>query len=283
MISIIIPVYNEEKTIDNCLLSLSQQSYKDIEIIVVDDGSTDKSIQVLSEFPISSASWRMKFQIIRQKHSGPAIARNTGAKKASGNILIFVDTDMTFDKNFIKNLISPILHGEAKGTFTKDEFVSNWENVWARCWNYNENISDRRRIPQNYPDQSPVFRAILKSEFEKVQGFDDIGFTDDWTLSRKLKYQASVAKDAVCYHHNPGTLKEVFYQSRWIGKNEFISGDIFRKLFNLLRYNIIFQTIRGIVISIKFKEFNFILFQFIYYLGLNISILLSIAGESKNK
>ncbi len=279
MISIIIPAYNESKVISNCLESLFKQNYQNFEVIIIDDGSEDNT-----KFKVQSLKLKNKnILLLSQKHQGPAVARNLGASHAKGDILVFVDADMTFDKDFIGNLISPVLKREAKGTFTKEEYVSNWDNVWARCWNYNENISDRRRIPQIYPDKSPVFRAILKSEFERISGFDDIGFTDDWTLSRKLKYEAKITKDAVCYHENPDTLKDVFNQSRWIGKNEFISGDVVRKLYSLFRYNIIFQTIRGAIISIKYREIYFMVFQFVYYIGLNISILLSFVGESKSK
>lgn len=274
MVSVIIPVYNEEKTIADCLFSLSQQSYKEMEIIVVDDGSTDKTLQVLSEYQIS---------ILKQKHLGAGAARNLGAKKAAGEILVFVDADMTFAKDFIKNLIDPIIKGKSKGTFTKEEYVSNWNNTWARCWNYNEGLSEKKRIPPDYPDNSPVFRAILKLEFDKINGFDNIGFTDDWTLSRKLGFKATRALHAICYHQNPGTLKEVYLQARWIGKNEYISGTFWRRIFNLFRFNPIFQTIRGIFIALKNQELLFLFFQLVYYFGINVSILGAFFGEEKSK
>ncbi|MBI3379843.1 glycosyltransferase family 2 protein [Candidatus Gottesmanbacteria bacterium] len=274
MVSIIIPVYNEEKIIADCLDSLAKQSFKEFEVIVVDDGSTDKTYEVLSKLPV---------RVLRQKHLGPAVARNSAVKHAKGNILVFVDADMTFEKDFIKKLIAPIKDGKSKGTFTKEEYVSNWDNVWARCWNYNEGIVDNRRIPKNYPDTSPVFRAILKSEFKQVSGFDDIGFTDDWTLSRKLGFKATFAPGAICYHRNPDALIEVYTQSRWIGKNEFITGTIYRKIISLVRFNLLLQTIRGLFISIKYKEAQYLVFQFFYYLGINFSIFRSFFGEVKSK
>ncbi len=252
-----------------------------MEIIVVDDGSTDKTLQVLAEFPISN--FQFPIRIIKQKHQGPGVARNLGAKHAKGDILVFVDADMTFDKDFINNLIDPIIKKKSKGTFTKDEYVSNWDNVWARCWNYNEGISDNRRIPKNFPDTSPVFRAIGKSEFIKIGGFDDIGFTDDWTLSRKLGYQATAAKNAVCYHRNPETLKDVYTQARWIGKNEFISGIFWKRIVNLIRLNPIIQTIFGVFIALRYRELSFLVFQFVYYAGINVSIVGSFLGEAKSK
>ena len=78
---------------------------------------------------------------------------------------------MTFDKDFLKNLARPIEEGSVKGTFSKDEYVSNWENIWARCWSINEGWELKRRHPKNYPNHQPVFRAVLKSEFDRVGGF----------------------------------------------------------------------------------------------------------------
>src|SRR3989344_1305460 len=146
-ISVIIPIFNEEKTIIDCLKSISNQSIKPYEVIVIDDGSTDNSVRIISnfQFPISN------FQFLKKQHEGPGEARNFGASRTHGDILVFVDADMTFDKEFLENLTKPIREGKTKGTFTKDELVSNWDSVWARCWNFNQNIVENHRIPLNYP------------------------------------------------------------------------------------------------------------------------------------
>ena len=79
-------------------------------------------------------------------------------------------------------------------------------------------INTDKVIPPGYPDTAPVFRAILKPEFDKVNGFDQSrGYDDDWTLSEKLGYQATTASNAVYYHCNPDNLKEIFFQARWQG------------------------------------------------------------------
>src|SRR3989344_8477717 len=126
-VSVIIPVYNEEKVIQYCLESLKNQTFRDMEIIVVDDGSTDRTQELVKGV-----------MLLIQDHKGPGEARNFGAKQAKGEILVFVDADMTFDKDFIKELIKPIITEKSKGTFSKDEKVSNWDNIWAKCWNINE-------------------------------------------------------------------------------------------------------------------------------------------------
>lgn len=185
-ISVIVPTYNEKGVLERCIESLGAQIYTDFEIIVVDDGSTDSTPKILKNLEKSLPN----FRFIGQNHLGPGAARNLGAKHAKGEILVFVDADMTFDKDFLKKLIGPIESGEAKGTFSKEEHVGNWGNVWAKCFSVNEGWMPGRRHPPNYPDHQPVFRAILKSEFDRVGGFTPGGYDDDWSLYRKLGYEA---------------------------------------------------------------------------------------------
>lgn len=281
MVSVIIPLYNEESTIVQCLLTLDKQNYRPVEILLVDDGSTDSTVRKIQQL-IRSHGWK-SVKLFRQEHKGTAAARNFAAEKADGDILVFADADMTFDSRFIGKLIDPIQKRKTIGTYTREEYVSNWDNVWARCWNFNEHISDHRRIPENAPEQSPVYRAILKTEFDRIGGFDEIGFTDDWTLSRKLGRKATPALGAICYHHNPASLTEVYIQARWIGKNEFISGSLSRRIFSLIRYNFLFQVIRGIFISWQYREIRFLVFQAVYFWAIWLSVWKSFAGEGKYK
>ena len=86
-ISVIIPAYNAEKTLKNCLQSLEQQTFKDFEIIVVNDGSTDQTPKILTASD-------PKIKVINQKNAGAAAARNRGAKEAQGELIIFCDADL---------------------------------------------------------------------------------------------------------------------------------------------------------------------------------------------
>ncbi len=266
MISVIIPVYNEEGVILDCLKSLENQSYQDFEVIVIDDGSVDKTLQKLQN------SKTQKINIFTQKHKGAGAARNLGAKHAKGDILVFVDSDMTFDRDFLKNLTKPIIKGKTKGTFSKDEYVANWDNIWARCYNYNEGWEDKKRHPKNYPDTQPVFRAILKSEFDKVGGFIAGGYDDDWSLSKKLGYEAAIAPNAIYYHKNPETLTEIYNHAKWVGKRRY-------KLYALgymvalLRSSLPVSIIIGLFKSIRFKTYQFIIFKIIYDFGAFVGIL----------
>lgn len=260
-ISVIIPTYNEEDVILDCLNSLSKQSLKDFETIVVDDGSTDKTIEKVKNV-----------KVLQQKHLGPGAGRNLGVNHAKGDILVFVDSDMTFDKNFLKMLVKPILAGKSKGTFSKDEYVSNWNNIWSKCWNKNEGWMDKKRHPKNYPDKQKVFRAILKSEFDKVGGFTAGGYNDDWSLSEKLGYEATLAEKAIFYHKNPSTLKEIYNHAKWVGKRRYKLGALGYTI-ALVRVSVPVSFLVGFIESLLILNFYFLIFKLVYDFGVFMGIL----------
>ena len=273
-LSVIVPTYNEEKVVGECIGSLDKQTYPDFETIMVDDGSTDGTLDILKALRGKIDN----LKILKQKHKGPGAARNLGAKEARGDILVFVDADMTFDKNFLKNLVRPIVSGSAKGTFSKYEYVSNWDNIWARCWNVNEGWEEKKRHPKNYPDTQPVFRAILKKEFDRVGGFDPkAGYMDDWTLSKKLGYQAVSAPGAIFYHQNPESLGEIFRQARWIGKRPYKLG-IVGDFVSLIRSSFPFSIIIGIFKSILSGNFAFLIFKPVYDFGIFMGVIEKLFG-----
>ena len=248
--------------------SLGKQTYKDLEIIVVDDGSTDTTSQKLR-----GAVKTYGIKIFTQEHKGPGAARNLGASKATREILVFVDADMVFREDFVEKLIEPIEKGRAKGTFGKEEYVANWDNVWARCWNINEGWQEGRRHPKSYPDKQKVFRAILKSEFEKVGGFDpNRGYTDDWSLSERLGYKAVAAPGAIFYHKNPDNLLDVFRQAKWVAKRPYKLGKI-GVLYALLRSSFPESFWVGVRKAIFKKEPAFLPFKIVYDFGIFIGIL----------
>lgn len=204
-LSIIIPVYNEGKNIKKVIDSLNKQSYKNFEIIIVDDGSTDNSLKYPKQFN--------NITVLEQKHQGPGAARNLGAKNAKGQILIFVDADMTFDKDYLKHLINPIVQGKTFGTEEELQLAKNAKyNIWSKC--QGELVTNPNK------KQRKIFRAILKTKFQELGGFDPkYGHADDQTFFIKHGITSTIAKNAICYHDNPSTLSEVFKQSRWIGSS----------------------------------------------------------------
>ena len=203
-ISVIIPVYNEEKDVQERLKSLYKQSLQPYEIIVIDDGSSDNTLEAVKKFK--------KVKLIKGAHKGPGFSRNLGAKQAKGNVLIFIDADMTFDKDYLKNLVLLLKKDKSIiGTTHELEIVNNTSNIWSRCWG-------RIRVSKEESHDVKIFRAVRRAKFLSLGGFDPkYGYADDQTFWFRYKIKPTVAEKTICYHKNPESLKNVFKQSRWIG------------------------------------------------------------------
>ena len=100
-ISVIVPAYNVEKYISSCLDSLLNQTKKEIEIIAIDDGSTDNTLNILNEYKRNNPS---KIHVISQNNQGLSITRNNGIKLSTGKYISFVDGDDEIDTSLFKNL-----------------------------------------------------------------------------------------------------------------------------------------------------------------------------------
>lgn len=109
-ISIIVPVYNTEKYLSKCLNSLIKQTYKDIEIIVVNDGSKDKSLEIAKKF----AKQDNRIKVFNKENGGLSSARNFGIEKASGEYIGFVDSDDYTKENMFEILYNMIKEANAK-------------------------------------------------------------------------------------------------------------------------------------------------------------------------
>ncbi|MDH5858577.1 glycosyltransferase family 2 protein [Lampropedia aestuarii] len=103
LISVVIPVFNGSAYIKNCLDGIFSQSYDRLEVIVVDDGSTDATAAIAGSYPV---------KLIQQKNKGVSAARNLGIQNATGQYIHFMDADDRINKDFYANLLAPImLHG----------------------------------------------------------------------------------------------------------------------------------------------------------------------------
>lgn len=101
LVSLIIPVYNAEEYLNRCINSILNQSYKNFEAIFVNDGSKDKSLEILNSYSQSDS----RIKIINQKNMGLTGARNTALKIISGKYLMFIDSDDIIKKNYIEENI----------------------------------------------------------------------------------------------------------------------------------------------------------------------------------
>jgi len=206
-ISVVVAAYNEEEYLGRLLKSLVNQNYKNFEVIIVDDGSTDNTVKIAKSY-----NKKLNLKILKQNHKGPGEARNLGAKHANGEFIAFLDADMVCDPNSLKNLVEPLLaHKEWPGTVHNLEKVANPENVWALC-------AGKIRKRSKIGSEDNAFRLIRKSKFLEAGGFNtSLGYFDDGTLASKIG-KAKVV-EAVFYHNNPESLQEIFKQDRWIGKS----------------------------------------------------------------
>ena len=186
LVTVIISVHNEESHLAECLQSLKAQSYSPVEILVVDDGSTDGSREVARRHGV---------RLLELPHRGKATAVNFGAQVALGEILLFLDGDMVFEARYVEQLVAPILAGEALGTAHAEELVANPENRWARCLQAVSHLPRDRRFDlseHELGEGSVVYRAVRRSDFLQVGGFDERGYVDDQTLCPKLGKRANL-------------------------------------------------------------------------------------------
>ncbi len=107
LISVIVPVYNSEKYLYRCIESITAQTYKNLEIILVDDGSTDNSGTICDDF----AEKDERVKIIHKENGGVSSARNTGLKSFTGDYLTFIDSDDYVDENYIEILYNNMSEG----------------------------------------------------------------------------------------------------------------------------------------------------------------------------
>lgn len=258
LISVIVPTYNEEKHVEECLTSIKSQRFSTIELIVIDDGSTDKTRVIAKKY---------SNVFLTQQHQGPGVARNKAAKVAKGEILVFIDADMYVDKDYLSNIIKPILAKKAKATFSKEEYVANPNNIWSICFQIDNNLPLNKRLPNEFPSNDNKFRAILKNEFLKVGGYlEKYGYGEDNILKSD---KAIFAKGAICYHYNPDTLKEVFISAQWMGRSKNLN----LTTRNILRYSFFNSLIISIKKLLLGAPYQFIIYKLVFDLGIISGIL----------
>lgn len=129
-VSIIVPVYNVEKYLINSLESLMKQTLKNIEIIVVDDGSTDNCPKICNEY----AKKDSRIKIIHKKNEGLGLARNSGLEIATGEYITFLDSDDDIDKNFYESLYNTAKEDNLDAVWGQFKRIDENGNVLKK-WN----------------------------------------------------------------------------------------------------------------------------------------------------
>ncbi|MDR1679065.1 MAG: glycosyltransferase family 2 protein [Prevotellaceae bacterium] len=154
-VSVIIPVYKVEQYLDECLQSVFSQTYKDLEIILVDDGSPDKCPQLCDEY----ARQDNRIKVIHKENGGLSDARNAGIKIATGEYVLFLDSDDYWsDKNLIKTLID-----EVKVESRVDVVIFRRKEFYEKSSKQVESpLFDIKNI--NGRNKNDVFRQLLLSQ-----------------------------------------------------------------------------------------------------------------------
>lgn len=196
--SIIIPVYNAEKYIRKCLDSIKNQTFKDYEVIIVNDGSTDNSLNILKEY---------NYKVINQKNSGPSIARNKAIKEAKGEYILFVDSDDYIDKDMLEKINSKTKNNPDVIRYQMREVLEK-EN---KINNYNEKPFDnlsgeeafKEIIKYHYVDLVCCY-AIKREYFEKEKyEFKPNKYHEDFGLMLLVIIKASLVNsiDYIGYNY----------------------------------------------------------------------------------
>lgn len=163
LISVIIPTYQHASSLPACLDSIFHQDYKNIEIIVVDDGSTDNTQDVLANF-------KDRIKIIKQENQGSNPARNRGWKEAKGEYLIFCDADVVMKPDMIEKLYQA-LKNNTDASFSYSAFTFGWKTF------HGVKFDAKKLREHNFIHTTSLVRA------NDFPGFDpDIKRLQDWDV-----------------------------------------------------------------------------------------------------
>lgn len=146
MVSIIVPIYNVDKYLEECLASIAEQTYADYEVIMINDGSTDESEFICNKFVERDS----RFRLINQKNAGVCAARTRGMCESRGEFISFIDSDDTIEKTFIEKLFQEIMK-------TGADFVQCDRDV--------NGIKEHPQWKEHIFTKSEIMPGLLKNEF----------------------------------------------------------------------------------------------------------------------
>lgn len=196
-VSIIIPVYNSEKYISRCLDSIINQSYKNIEVLVINDGSSDNSLKILKEYEKKYNN----IKVIDKENEGVAITRNKGIKLATGDYIMFIDNDDFIDSDYLESYINSvsndvdIVMGGYKRVNEKNKILfyerlkdTNWSKYiimapWAKLYKKEFLIKNNIEFLSYKIGEDVYFNLLAYSKNPKIKIIDYIGY--NWFFNTK--------------------------------------------------------------------------------------------------
>ena len=214
-VSVIVPTYNSKNRLGECLGAILKQDFKNFEVIVVNDGSTDGTEQLAKTFNV---------KVFSKINQGPAIARNFGAQKSAGKILVFIDDDCIAEKNWLKEMIKPFQDPKVvgvQGTYKSQqkELCAIFEQIEI------EDRYDKIQKAKNLDWTGSYSAAFRRSVFFETQGYDESFPTasgEDTELSFKLVkagHKLAFNKHAIVYHKHEtkwlNYFRKKFFRAYW--------------------------------------------------------------------
>ena len=273
LISVIIPIYNGEKYVKQALDSVINQTYNNLEIIIINDGSTDNSLNIIKDYQ----SKDKRIVIIDKQNNGVSSARNDGIKKSSGKYIMFLDSDDYLDNDYIFNMYNCLIKNNS------DVCMSG-----IRQFNENKTIRFKKYLNEdkklyfndilldiiNTNEFNTIFKYIIDSDIIKK---NNILFDTTLKYAEDLKFAYTVLKNSKSIYHynicgynyriNPSSvtnnlnidkLLKWYYDDvkvlNYIKENENNVDDIINnRIFTKVNYNLY---IMCEVKSVKYKEFK---------------------------
>ena len=203
LVSVIVTTKNEDDVVGDLLSSILKQTYKHIEIILVDNGSTDNTIETVS-----------KFKEVKIYQHGPerSAQRNYGAKKSVGDFLFFLDADMELTPRVVEDCATKINQETAEGMVVPEQ--SKWINFWGEVKAFERSFYSEKGDPV-----TDAARFFSKKIFDKIGGYDEtITGPEDWDLPDRIREAGfKIGRSTeIIYHHEqnlslPGLFKKKFY------------------------------------------------------------------------
>ena len=206
--SIIVPVYNTEKYLKRCLDSIKSQSFKDYEVIIVNDGSTDNSSDIISKYP---------YKIINQENQGLSMARNNGVKEALGEYLIFLDSDDYIEKDLLKEIAASSLNQPDLIRFQTKEVYDTGE------------IKDYKETPFTNKSGEEAFKLISKYHF--VENAWAYAIKKDYYLKEKYSFKKGA------YHEDFGLLPLIIIKAKVVNSIAYLGYNYYQRTGSIMNSN----------------------------------------------
>ena len=193
MISVIVPVYNVETYLEECLDSIQNQSYTDLEVILVNDGSTDRSKAICERY----CQTDKRFRLMNQTNQGLSAARNKGVEISTGEYIVFVDSDDVIKTNYLEKLMHYMREDvdivESQFTVSNEEFLA--KSFKEPSILFEGNSQEAVKIfPKHVLNVNAVTKLYRRSIVEAVPYIDGVIFEDVYCGIGMLKYIRKIIK-----------------------------------------------------------------------------------------